>query len=69
MNLSKNQLRKNKYTFASTEELLEFLNKELVSVAEAAEILEISKAWLGKLVKDRKLIEREQLLFIKCHPN
>ncbi|WKT76928.1 DNA-binding protein [Lysinibacillus fusiformis] len=45
-----------KYKFESTEELLEFLNEELLSAAEAIEILDISKARLGKLVKDGKLI-------------
>ncbi len=45
-----------KYKFESTEALLEFLNEELLSAAEAIEILDISKARLGKLVKDGKLI-------------
>ncbi|KYG92336.1 DNA-binding protein [[Bacillus] sp. KCTC 13219] len=44
------------YKFASTEELLEFLNEELLSAAEATEILDISKARLGQLVKSGKLI-------------
>ncbi|MEQ6357755.1 DNA-binding protein [Lysinibacillus sp. M3] len=43
------------YTFGSTEELLEFLNEELLSATEAAELLEISKVRLGQLVKDGKL--------------
>lgn len=56
-----------KYTFGSTEELLEFLNAELVSAAEAAEILEISKVRLGKLVKDGKLIaaKEQPKMFLK----
>lgn len=45
-----------KYKFSSTEELLEFLNEELLSAAEATEILDISKARLGQLVKSGKLI-------------
>ncbi|MGE8036843.1 DNA-binding protein [Lysinibacillus sp. NPDC093692] len=55
------------YTFGSTEELLEFLNAELVSAAEAAEILEISKVRLGKLVKDGKLIaaKEQPKMFLK----
>ncbi|OEC03020.1 DNA-binding protein [Lysinibacillus sphaericus] len=44
-----------KYEFSTTEELLEFLNAELLSAAEAAEVLEISKARLGQLMKDGKL--------------
>lgn len=55
------------YTFGSTEELLEFLNAELVSAAEAAEILEISKVRLGQLVKDGKLIaaKEQPKMFLK----
>lgn len=55
------------YTFGSTEELLEFLNAESVSAAEAAEILEISKVRLGKLVKDGKLIaaKEQPKMFLK----
>ncbi|AHN22693.1 helix-turn-helix domain-containing protein [Lysinibacillus sphaericus] len=44
-----------KYEFSTTEELLEFLNTELLSAAEAAEVLEISKVRLGQLMKDGKL--------------
>jgi len=67
MNLPENRQEKNKYTFGSTEELLEFLNAELVSAAEAAEILEISKVRLGKLVKDGKLIaaKEQPKMFLK----
>ncbi|QPQ32620.1 DNA-binding protein [Lysinibacillus sp. JNUCC 51] len=55
------------YTFGSTEELLEFLNEELLSAAEAAEVLEISKVRLGKLVKDGKLIaaKEQPKMFLK----
>ena len=55
------------YRFETTEELLEFLNAELVSGAEAAEILEISKVRLGKLVKDGKLIaaKEQPKMFLK----
>lgn len=45
-----------KYQFSSTEDLLEFLNEEIISAAEAAEILEVSKARIGHLVRDGKLI-------------
>ena len=44
-----------KYEFETTEDLIQFLDKELLSGAEAAELLEISKARLGKLVQDGKL--------------
>jgi len=56
-----------KYKFESTEELLKFLNEELLSAAEAIEILDISKARLGKLVKDRKLIaaKEQPKMFLK----
>lgn len=56
-----------KYKFDSTEELLEFLNEELLSAAEAIEILDISKARLGKLVKDGKLIaaKEQPKMFLK----
>ncbi|MGE7691318.1 DNA-binding protein [Lysinibacillus sp. NPDC097214] len=55
------------YTFRSTEELLEFLNEELLSASEAAELLEISKARLGQLVKNGKLkVAKEQpKMFLK----
>lgn len=55
------------YTFGSTEELLEFLNEELLYAAEAAEVLEISKVRLGKLVKDGKLIaaKEQPKMFLK----
>jgi len=55
------------YKFASTEELLGFLNEELVSGAEAALILEISTARLGQLVKDGKLIvaKEQPKMFLK----
>jgi len=56
-----------KYKFESTEELLEFLNEELLSAAEAIQILDISKARLGKLVKDGKLIaaKEQPKMFLK----
>ncbi|WP_421924819.1 DNA-binding protein [Lysinibacillus capsici] len=55
------------YKFESTEELLEFLNDELLSAAEAIEILDISKVRLGKLVKDGKLIavKEQPKMFLK----
>jgi len=55
------------YKFTSTEELLGFLNEELLSGAEAASILEISTARLGQLVKDGKLIvaKEQPKMFLK----
>lgn len=55
------------YKFESTEKLLEFLNEELLSAAEAIEILDISKVRLGKLVKDGKLIavKEQPKMFLK----
>ncbi|MER2028873.1 MAG: DNA-binding protein [Solibacillus sp.] len=55
------------YQFTSTEELLHFLEKELLSAAEAIEILDISKARLGQLVKDGKLIavKQQPKMFLK----
>lgn len=55
------------YRFSSTEELLKFLNDELLSAAEATEILDISKARLGQLVKDGKLIiaKEQPKMFLK----
>ncbi|HHY22556.1 MAG TPA: DNA-binding protein [Bacilli bacterium] len=44
-----------KYEFSSTEELLNFLNEELISAAETADILDVSKARIGQMVKDGKL--------------
>lgn len=55
------------YKFATTEELLEFLSEELLSAAEAAEVLDISKVRLGKLVQDGKLIavKEQPKMFLK----
>ena len=55
------------YKFGSTEELLKFLNEELLSAAEAIEILDISKVRLGKLVKDGKLtaVKEQPKMFLK----
>lgn len=55
------------YKFTSIEELLNFLNEELLSAAEAAEVLEISKVRLGQLVKDGKLIvaKEQPKMFLK----
>lgn len=55
------------YKFENTEELLEFLNAELLSAAEAAEVLEISKARLGQLMKDGKLraAKEQPKMFLK----
>lgn len=44
-----------KYQFASTEDLLIFLNEELLSASEAADILGVSKVRIGNLVKEGKL--------------
>lgn len=70
MNLSRN-LRKNgdnmEYKFANTEELLEFLSEELLSSAEAIEVLGVSKVRLGQLVKDGKLttVKEQPKMFLK----
>lgn len=48
------------YKFANSDELLEFLNEELLSATEAAEVLGISKARLGQLVKDGKLLAAKE---------
>jgi predicted XRE-type DNA-binding protein len=55
------------YKFATTDELVRFLTDELISAAEAIEILEISKARIGKLVKDGKLIavKEQPKMFLK----
>ncbi|MFY0521041.1 DNA-binding protein [Lysinibacillus sp. UGB7] len=55
------------YKFKTTEELLTFLNKELLSAAEAAGVLDISKARLGQLVKDGKLVaaKEQPKMFLK----
>lgn len=55
------------YKFENTEELLKFLNAELLSAAEAAEVLEISKARLGQLMKDGKLraAKEQPKMFLK----
>lgn len=62
-----NQNNNTEYNFKTTNELLEFLNTELLSTAEAIEILDISKARLGKLVKDGKLIavKQQPKMFLK----
>jgi predicted XRE-type DNA-binding protein len=55
------------YKFADIEELLEFLRDELLSSAEAVEVLGISKARLGQLVKDGKLtaVKEQPKIFLK----
>ena len=55
------------YKFENIEELIEFLNDELISAAEAIEILDISKARIGKLVKDGKLVavKEQPKMFLK----
>lgn len=56
-----------KYEFETTEDLIQFLDKELLSGAEAAELLEISKARLGKLVQDGKLsfVKEQPKIFLR----
>lgn len=44
-----------KYQFESTEELIKFLNENLLSTIEAAEILGVSKVRIGHMVRDGKL--------------
>lgn len=55
------------YKFSSKEELLEFLNEELISAIEAAEILEVSKVRVGHLVRDGKLtpVKDQPKIFLK----
>lgn len=55
------------YKFANTEELIKFLSDELISAAEAIEILEISKVRIGKLVKDGKLttVKEQPKMFLR----
>ena len=55
------------YKFSSTKELLDFLENELLSAAEAIEILEISKTRLGQMVKDGKLVpvKQQPKMFLK----
>lgn len=56
-----------KYQFASAEELLQFLREEIVSAAEAADILEVSKARIGQLVSDGKLdtVKEQPKMFLR----
>ncbi|NBJ71378.1 MULTISPECIES: DNA-binding protein [Clostridia] len=44
-----------KYQFDSDTDLLKFLNKNLLSTIETAEVLGVSKARVGHLVKSGKL--------------
>ncbi|MBS4198628.1 helix-turn-helix domain-containing protein [Bacillus sp. FJAT-49732] len=44
-----------KYQFESTKDLLKFLNENLLSTVEAAELLGISKSRIGHMVRDGKL--------------
>lgn len=62
-----NMQRNKEYHFQSTEELLAFLNEELLSAAEAIKILDISKARIGQLVKDGKLpvAKQQPKMFLK----
>lgn len=48
------------YRFSSTEKLLKFSNEELLSAVEAIEILGNSKARVGQLVKEGKLIAAKE---------
>ncbi|WP_017470604.1 helix-turn-helix domain-containing protein [Amphibacillus jilinensis] len=45
-----------KYQFKTTDELLDFLNENLLSTVETAELLGVSKARVGHMVKDGKLL-------------
>lgn len=55
------------YSFNNRDELLAFLNTELLSTAEAIEILDISKARLGQLVKSGKIVavKEQPKMFLK----
>ncbi|GAA5416181.1 hypothetical protein Pryu01_01213 [Paraliobacillus ryukyuensis] len=56
-----------KYQFQNDEDLLTFLNKNLLSANETAELLGISKARVGTLAKNGKLpLAKEQpKMFLK----
>lgn len=56
-----------KYQFESTPELLEFLNEQLISSAEAAKLLDVSKARIGHMVRDGKLslAKERPMMFLK----
>lgn len=56
-----------KYRLKNNEELLAFLHAELLSTNEAAEMLNISKARLGQLVKTQKItpVKEQPKLFLK----
>lgn len=45
-----------KYQFESAEDLLKFLNENLLSTVEVGEILGVSKVRIGHMVRDGKLI-------------
>ena len=56
-----------KYEFESTEELLQYLKDNLLSAVEVAEILEVSKARVGQMVKQGKLTpaKNQPKMFLK----
>lgn len=51
------------YRFSNTDDLLNFLNDNLLSTVEAAEVLDVSQNRLGQFVKSGKLIA------VKKQPN
>ncbi|WP_020062172.1 hypothetical protein [Bacillus sp. 123MFChir2] len=56
------------YKFETKEELIGFINDEIVNTSEALDILECSRQYLNKLVKEEKLIPiketvRDRLFF------
>lgn len=56
-----------KYKFNSTEELIAFLRDNLLSTNEVTEILNVSKARVGQMVRDGKLfvIKEQPKIFLK----
>jgi predicted DNA-binding protein YlxM (UPF0122 family) len=56
-----------KYQFSSNDDLIKFLNNELLSTTEAAEILDVSKARIGHMVNQGKLklVKEQPKIFLK----
>lgn len=57
------------YRFSNTDDLLNFLNDNLLSTVEAAEVLDVSQNRLGQFVKSGKLIavKKQPKFFSKEH--
>ncbi|PEA52478.1 DNA-binding protein [Bacillus pseudomycoides] len=50
------------YKFETKEELIRFINDEIVNTSEALNILECSRQYLNKLVKEEKLIPIKEMV-------